>query len=159
MLMNRYSETFLCIRTFGKINDKFTILGFEIHRAEVMENSSISWDITPCNTSKVNRRFGETYRLKIQRRRISQSRNQDGAVSKQQKYWLSFNGQHGVLSQKRELYQFYPPLIFKSALTFNANERSHYSRNTAMSKCVIVFCSELSCSQQFRVCDLSFLFS
>jgi hypothetical protein len=121
MLMN-ILKRFLRKCSLGKINDKFAILGFEIHRAEVMEISSISCDTTPCYRLKVNRRLGGT------------SRNQDEAVRKQSKYWLSFNKPHGVLSQKRELFQFYPPLIFKSALTFNANKRSHYSRNTAMQR-------------------------
>jgi hypothetical protein len=38
--------------------------------------SSIFWDITPCSPFKVNRRFGRTFRLYLQRRRISQTRNQ-----------------------------------------------------------------------------------
>jgi hypothetical protein len=38
--------------------------------------SSIFWDISPCSPLKVNRRFGETYRLNLQNRRISHVRNQ-----------------------------------------------------------------------------------
>jgi hypothetical protein len=34
--------------------------------------STIFWDITPCSLLKVNRRFGGTYRLHPQIRRISQ---------------------------------------------------------------------------------------
>jgi hypothetical protein len=39
-------------------------------------NILLSWDITPCSSLKVNRRFGGTYRLHLQCRRISQARNQ-----------------------------------------------------------------------------------
>jgi hypothetical protein len=38
--------------------------------------STIFWDITPCSPLNVNRRFGGTYRLYLQGRRISQTRNQ-----------------------------------------------------------------------------------
>jgi hypothetical protein len=38
--------------------------------------SSIFWDITPCSLLEVIRRFGGTYRLCLQCRRISQARNQ-----------------------------------------------------------------------------------
>jgi hypothetical protein len=48
-------------------------LGFEVLAAVVIK-SSILWDITPCSPLKVNRRFGETYRLHLLGRRISQTR-------------------------------------------------------------------------------------
>jgi hypothetical protein len=38
--------------------------------------STISWDITPCSPLKVNRRFGWTYRLNFQGRKISRLINQ-----------------------------------------------------------------------------------
>jgi hypothetical protein len=38
--------------------------------------SSIFWDTTPCSPLKVNRRFGRTYRLHLQGRRIRRARNQ-----------------------------------------------------------------------------------
>jgi hypothetical protein len=38
--------------------------------------STIFWDITPCSPLKVNRRFGGTYRLHLQGRRISRAGNQ-----------------------------------------------------------------------------------
>jgi hypothetical protein len=38
--------------------------------------STIFLDITPCSLLKVNRRFGETYRLYLQGRKISRARNQ-----------------------------------------------------------------------------------
>jgi hypothetical protein len=43
----------------------------------VVTMSSIFWDITPCSQLKVNRRFGGTYRLSLQSRRICQARNQE----------------------------------------------------------------------------------
>jgi hypothetical protein len=50
-------------------------VGFEVLTAVVMK-STIFWDITPCISMKVNRRFGGTYRLHLQGRRISKARNQ-----------------------------------------------------------------------------------
>jgi hypothetical protein len=38
--------------------------------------SSVFWDITPCSPLKVNRRFRGTYRLYLQGRRTSRTRNQ-----------------------------------------------------------------------------------
>jgi hypothetical protein len=40
----------------------------------------IFWDITPCSSLKVNRRFGGTYILHLQARRIIQARNQQPAT-------------------------------------------------------------------------------
>jgi hypothetical protein len=48
---------------------------FEVLTAVVMK-SIIFWDITPCNPLKVNRSFGETYRLHLQGLKISRVRNQ-----------------------------------------------------------------------------------
>jgi hypothetical protein len=56
-------------KTTGKI------VGFEVFTAVVMK-STIFWDITPCNPLEVNPRFGETYRLHLQGRRVRQARNQ-----------------------------------------------------------------------------------
>jgi hypothetical protein len=39
-------------------------------------NSPVYLDITLCNPLKISRRFGETYRLHLQGRRISRTRNQ-----------------------------------------------------------------------------------
>jgi hypothetical protein len=36
----------------------------------------IFWDITPCSTLKANRRFGATYSLHLQGRRISRATNE-----------------------------------------------------------------------------------
>jgi hypothetical protein len=54
---------------------------FEVLTVVVMK-SSIFWDITPCSLLKVNRRFGGTYRLHLQDRRISEARNQYETCSK-----------------------------------------------------------------------------
>jgi hypothetical protein len=46
------------------------LVAFEVLIAVVV-NSIIFWDITPCSPLDVNRRFGGTYRLKLQVGRIS----------------------------------------------------------------------------------------
>jgi hypothetical protein len=46
-------------------------VGFQVLTAEV-----IFWDITRCSSLEVNRRFGGTYCLHLQGRRISRARNQ-----------------------------------------------------------------------------------
>jgi hypothetical protein len=50
---------------------------------EIVMKSSIFWDITPCSPLKLNRHFGETYRLRIYVRRKRQARNQHEAGKKQ----------------------------------------------------------------------------
>jgi hypothetical protein len=50
----------------------FLVVGFEVLTAVIMR-SSIFWDITPCSPLSVNRRFGGTYRLHLQGRRISRA--------------------------------------------------------------------------------------
>jgi hypothetical protein len=61
--------------------------------------STIFWDITPYSPLSVNRRFGEKYRPHFQwRQNISWSRNQSESM------WLTFNGLHGVISQKMVLF-------------------------------------------------------
>jgi hypothetical protein len=49
-------------------------VGFKDLTAVVMKTSMFC-DITPCSPLKVDRRFGETYRLQLWVRRISQTRN------------------------------------------------------------------------------------
>jgi hypothetical protein len=70
---------------------------------------SIFCDVTLCSPLKANRHFGETCRLPLQGRRISQARNQREANSKLCRWrWrlvplkrrLIFNGLRGVISQK-----------------------------------------------------------
>jgi hypothetical protein len=45
---------------------------------KIRENlkSTILWDITPCSPLEVNRRFGRIYKLHLEGRRISRTRNQ-----------------------------------------------------------------------------------
>jgi hypothetical protein len=50
-------------------------MGFEVQIAVVMKSTTCS-DITPRSPLNVNRRFGETFRLHFQGRRISRTRNQ-----------------------------------------------------------------------------------
>jgi hypothetical protein len=77
-------------------------------RDKFMQSSSVFWDITPCSPLKVIWRFGGTYRRHIQDRRISHTRNQHEAggnlCSFPLKLQLTFNGLHGIMSQKIELF-------------------------------------------------------
>jgi hypothetical protein len=45
--------------------------------------STVFWDITPSSPLEVNRRFGGTYRLHLQGRRMNQARNEHKAGSSQ----------------------------------------------------------------------------
>jgi hypothetical protein len=72
-------------------------VGFQVLTAVVMK-STMFRNITPCSPLEVNRRFGRTYRLHLQGRRISQARNQ------RESRWHAFNGLHGVISQKMLLF-------------------------------------------------------
>jgi hypothetical protein len=49
-------------------------VGFEVLTAVIMK-STIFWDITPCSSLSVNRRFGGTYRLHLQGQKIRRARN------------------------------------------------------------------------------------
>jgi hypothetical protein len=51
------------------------VVGLAVLAAVVTQSGSF-WDITPGSPLKVNRRFGGTYRLHLQGRRISRSRKQ-----------------------------------------------------------------------------------
>jgi hypothetical protein len=51
----------------------------------VAVKNSIFWNITPSIQVKDNRRFGGTYRLRFQGRRVSETRRQHEADSKQSK--------------------------------------------------------------------------
>jgi hypothetical protein len=51
------------------------VIGFEVLTAVVMKNTTF-WDITPCSPLSVNRHFGGTYRLHLQGRKTSSTRNQ-----------------------------------------------------------------------------------
>jgi hypothetical protein len=75
---NEIASSFGCdVIYIFKEND----VGFEILAAVVMKNS-VFWDTTLCNPSKVNRRFGLSFRLYLQDRRIRHARNQREAGSK-----------------------------------------------------------------------------
>jgi hypothetical protein len=87
---------------------------------------SIFWDITPCSPLEVTQSFGGRYRLHLQDRRKSQGRNQCESrwITEHACFhatwsiliswiWrryvppkrrLTFNGLHGVISQKTELF-------------------------------------------------------
>jgi hypothetical protein len=59
-----------------------TVLNFQFHKmlltfkvAELLK-SSIFWAIMSCSPLQVNRRFGGTYHLYLQGRKVSQERNQ-----------------------------------------------------------------------------------
>jgi hypothetical protein len=74
-------------------------VGFEVITAVVMR-STIFRNITSCSLLKVNRRFGETYRLYLQGRRGCQARHQ--RESRWQATWpiegYQQDGRHGELN-------------------------------------------------------------
>jgi hypothetical protein len=65
--------------------------------------SIIFWDVTPCSLLRLNQRFGGTYRLHLQGRRISLARNQRESRW-QAELCLTLNGLRGVISQKIVLF-------------------------------------------------------
>jgi hypothetical protein len=77
-------------------------VGFEVFTAVVMK-SIIFWDMTPCSLLSFNRRFGGTYRLHLQGRRIKFSKK-PASKHVPPKRWLKLNGLHGVISQKMILF-------------------------------------------------------
>jgi hypothetical protein len=79
-------------------------VGLEVLTEAVMK-STIFWYIKPCNPLKVNSRFRGTYHLHIQGQRISQARYQcESRRYIPPKHQLTFNGLHGVISQKLVLF-------------------------------------------------------
>jgi hypothetical protein len=81
----------------------------------VVMNISIFWDITPCNPLKISRRLGGTYRLHLQGR-ISRACHLSRWylarliqpwrwIDVPPKHRLSFNGLHGVISQKTVIFK------------------------------------------------------
>jgi hypothetical protein len=91
---------------------------------------TIFWDITPCNPLSVNRRFGGTYDLHLQGRKMSWASNQrenrwlppeDGG-DVPLKCQLTLNGLHGVISQKMVHYIYFD----FSAKTLHWYGRHHY---------------------------------
>jgi hypothetical protein len=89
----------------GRISDKLISLIQKIHWSfwskfwmNLKIKSTIIWDITPCSPLKVNQRFGGTYRIHLQVR-----------TKRWRRYFppkprLTFNGPHGVISQKIALF-------------------------------------------------------
>jgi hypothetical protein len=78
---------------------------FSLSHRHDMKKSSVFWDITPYSPLKVNGCFGGICRLHFQHRRISPARNLREAGKKQSRHFLpkrllTFNGLHGVISQK-----------------------------------------------------------
>jgi hypothetical protein len=87
---------------------------FEVLTVVVMK-ITVFWDITPCSPLKFNRRFGRTYHLHLQGRKISQQETsvkagdlffdpEDGG-DVPPKRRLTFNGLHGVISQNMVLFK------------------------------------------------------
>jgi hypothetical protein len=69
-------------RLEDRIQDPPYQSGVSKHVIIIIIISSIFWVTTPCGPLKVNRRFGGTFRLYLQDRRISQARNQSEEGSK-----------------------------------------------------------------------------
>jgi hypothetical protein len=109
------------------MRNKRTDLLLNFYQHPVALNSTIFWDITPCSPLNFNLRFGETYRLHLQGRRISQVINQQNQnpachllslwflarLSLRPWRWrryvspkrrLTLNGLHDVISQKIALF-------------------------------------------------------
>jgi hypothetical protein len=78
---------------FGLLNGAFSNSDYAASNAGMM--SPIFWEITLCNLLKVNRRFGGTYRLHLQSRRINEARNQHEASSN------IVNSRHGGLGSSQ----------------------------------------------------------
>jgi hypothetical protein len=54
----------------------WVIAGRTLTAGSILRTITVFWDITPCSSLKVNRRFGGTNRLRVQGRRIIRARNQ-----------------------------------------------------------------------------------
>jgi hypothetical protein len=76
LIINEHYQTFYLKKCNNDVclADAF-LVGSEVLTAVVMK-STIFWDITPSSPLRANRRFGGTYRLHLQGRRISRARNQ-----------------------------------------------------------------------------------
>jgi hypothetical protein len=100
--------------------------------------NTVFWDITPCSSLKVNRRFGLIYRLHPKRRKNRSRYQHEGKWQMPAchilprlyfsrlirhwrwrryvppKRWLTSNGLHGVISQKIKRFTIYLPLLISS---------------------------------------------
>jgi hypothetical protein len=101
-------------------------------------------DKTSCSLLKVNRRFGGTFRLYLQGRKISQARSLllasrcflawlilrpwrwSGRFPP--KHWLTFHGLHGIITQKIELLNSII-IIYPKGHRFRRNTLTPYSRS------------------------------
>jgi hypothetical protein len=63
-------------------------IGFEVFTVVTMKNI-VFWDVGPCRSCKINRRFGGTYRLHLQGRKI---RELGTSMSRQQQMSVHFTG-------------------------------------------------------------------
>jgi hypothetical protein len=107
----------ICLHSFSNRQEEHEhYLGSEVLIAVVMK-SVIFWDITPCSPLKDDRYFGGTYRRHLQDRRIIAYhlislcflaqlilRRWRWSRHIPLKRRLTFNGLHGVISQKITLY-------------------------------------------------------
>jgi hypothetical protein len=108
---------------------KTSCVGFQGLTTVAVKNY-IFWNITLCSPVRINRRFGGTYRLHLQSRRINQTGFQHEAGRKQlcfcllhsgyltglpfdisQKRRLTFIGLHDIIFQKIETQRGYRPLL------------------------------------------------
>jgi hypothetical protein len=103
-------------------------VGIEV-LTQVVMNSTIFCDITLCSPLKVNRRFGGTYYLHLQVEKWAEQDTRVKAGGKKRikrryvprKRRLTFNGLHGVLSQKILLFiiNVFPHLYLGLSSIFN----------------------------------------
>jgi hypothetical protein len=63
MQRDKQSEYLICMCFLFGMTSEIRLL--TEHKEDVLK-ITIFWDITPCNSLKVNRRFGGTYRLHLQ---------------------------------------------------------------------------------------------
>jgi hypothetical protein len=96
-----------------KILYRYLVDDSHIHKTNLYSKSNIFWNITPCCPLKVNRRFGRTYRLCCRAAWHLRSRCFLAQLILRPWGWrryvrtkrrLTFNGLHGVISQKIVLF-------------------------------------------------------
>jgi hypothetical protein len=84
------TKAYVCQKLFGWVRNLITIqtcVGYEVFTPVVMK-ITISWDIMLCSPMKVNRRFGGTYRLHLESRKISRARYQSESRWKAAMLWF-----------------------------------------------------------------------
>jgi hypothetical protein len=138
--------------------------------------STVFWDITPCSPLKVNKRFGGRYLLYVQDRSINKQSSSCHQFLRlfhaQTIFWtwrwiryvppnlrLTFNGLHGVMSQKIVLFSFGID-VWENLSTWNALRGSRRLTARRLFPCVsqltdnwlhgdVQFCSYSTISQYF----------